>query len=195
MKTNRALASLITAVFVAFAAGCATEPSQEQLRAQAKLSQAQAQEIALGKAPNGTVKSAELEKEKGRLVWSFDITTPGTENVTEVLVDAVTGSVVSMEIETPAKEAGEARRKAKWHTVRGRLVGAPVLSHLASWEPPESPNVGRHEVSFPNSFYVKSYFAVCCVPAAFLFCDGPATSRRRGGRGRDPVSPCQHQSA
>jgi len=113
MKKTRAVVSLAAAVLVTFAAGCATEPSPEQLRTQAKLSQPQAEEIALRKAPGGTVKSAELEKEKGRLVWSFDIATPGTENVTEVLVDAVTGNIVSTEIETPAKEAGEARRKAK----------------------------------------------------------------------------------
>jgi uncharacterized membrane protein YkoI len=39
---------------------------------EAKISEAKAREIALAKAP-GTVKSSELEKEKGTLVWSFDI--------------------------------------------------------------------------------------------------------------------------
>ena len=52
---------------------------------------------ALAKAPGGTVKEGELEKEKGKLIWSFDIATPDTRDITEVNVDAITGQVVSVE--------------------------------------------------------------------------------------------------
>jgi uncharacterized membrane protein YkoI len=109
MKPNmKHIASLVSAVAVMMlGTGCATEKSQAELQAKAKIPQAQAQQIALGKAPGGTVKTCELEKEKGRLVWSFDIATPGTKNITEVLVDAMTGEVVSTETETPAQEEKE----------------------------------------------------------------------------------------
>ena len=60
------------------------------------------------------MQEAELEEEHGLLVWSFDIARPGTRNVTEVHVDAMTGKVVATEIETPAHEAQEAAaEKAK----------------------------------------------------------------------------------
>jgi uncharacterized membrane protein YkoI len=49
--------------------------------------------------PGGTVKEGELEKEKGKLIWSFDLTTPGSKGITEVNVDALTGDVVSVEKE------------------------------------------------------------------------------------------------
>jgi uncharacterized membrane protein YkoI len=92
--------------------GCAS--NEAQLAARAKITRAQAEATALKKAPGGTVKSAELEEEHGKLVWSFDIARPGTRNLTEVLVDAVTGKVVSTQIETPAREAQEAAaEKAK----------------------------------------------------------------------------------
>jgi uncharacterized membrane protein YkoI len=77
------------------------------LQAQAKISKEQAQQIALTKAPGGTVKEGELEKEKGKLIWSFDIATPGSKDITEVGVDAITGEVVSVEKETPEQQKKE----------------------------------------------------------------------------------------
>jgi hypothetical protein len=74
----------------------------------AKLSRADAQGIALGRVRGGTVTESELERERGRLVWSFDVTTPGTTDVTEILVDARTGEVVSVE-----KENEEEQRREK----------------------------------------------------------------------------------
>ncbi len=84
-------------LLLGFTFGCAT--SQAKLESQAKISKADAQQIALAKVPGGTVKESELEKEKGKLVWSFDFTTPGTKEITEVLVDAMTGEVVGIEKE------------------------------------------------------------------------------------------------
>ena len=81
------------------------EAKQAKLMAQAKVSRADAEKTALAKAPNGTIREGELEKEKGRLVWSFDITTPDTKDITEVNVDAVTGNVVSVESESAESEA------------------------------------------------------------------------------------------
>ncbi|MEA2337901.1 MAG: hypothetical protein QOE82_1908 [Thermoanaerobaculia bacterium] len=81
-----------------------------------KLTRAQAQKIALAKAP-GTVESAELEKEQGKLVWSFDIKTSDIRtsktDITEILVNANDGSIVAVQHETPATEAAEKAREKK----------------------------------------------------------------------------------
>lgn len=82
------------------------------LAKEAKISMDKAKEIALKKVPGGTIESAELEREKGKLVYSFDIKTskPG---VTEVLVNAMTGKVISVKHETPAAESAEKKKEAK----------------------------------------------------------------------------------
>ena len=97
-----ALAGLLTS-------GCAT--SEAKLQAQAKVSRAEAEKTALGKVPGGTIKEGELEKEHGKLIWSFDIATPGTKNITEVHVDANTGLIVGTEIETPSDQEKEKRER------------------------------------------------------------------------------------
>ena len=84
--------------------------------AEAKVTRDDAGKTALAKVPNGTIKEGELEKEKGRLIWSFDITTPDVKDITEVNVDAITGDVVSVEkeaAENEAKEAAEDKAKDK----------------------------------------------------------------------------------
>lgn len=92
------------------------EKSQAELQAQAKITETKAREIALTKAPGGTVQASELEEENGHLVWSFDIATAGTKNITEVQVDGKDGSIVSVAIETPKdqkKEADEDKKAVK----------------------------------------------------------------------------------
>jgi uncharacterized membrane protein YkoI len=103
-----ALAGLLTLTH-AFAA----EPSQAQLQAQAKVSQEQATSTALARIPNAKVQSTELEREHGKLVWSFDLAQDGKSGVTEIQVDAITGKIVSVKNETAAEEAAEARKEAQ----------------------------------------------------------------------------------
>ena len=97
--------------------GCASEKNEEaneaKLQAQAKVSRADAEKTALTKAPGGTIKDGELEKEGGKLIWSFDIATPGTRNITEVQVNALTGEIVSVENETPADQKKEKENDEK----------------------------------------------------------------------------------
>ena len=117
--------SLAVATALLFSAGMlsagvlhAAEPSQAELMAQTKITQAAAEKIALAKVPSGTVKSAELEQEHGALVWSFDIATPKSANIHEILVNAKTGKIVYTEIETPraqAKENAADQMEAKKH--------------------------------------------------------------------------------
>ena len=66
----------------------------------AKISMAQARAIALAKIP-GAVRSAELEHERGRWIYSFEIKPAGETRkiVREVNVDADRGTIVSLEVE------------------------------------------------------------------------------------------------
>lgn len=70
----------------------------------------QAREIAVKKAP-GEVKSSELEKEQGKIVYSFDIQQPNEKKITEVQVSALDGSIVSIKKESAANEAKEAKQE------------------------------------------------------------------------------------
>jgi len=116
MKAKTLLCSLLT---VGLLVGGATytikaaDKAKSKLEAKAKITKAEAKKIALAKVPKGKVKEAELEEENGKLIWSFDIATPGTKDITEVHVDAVTGEVVSIEKETPADQKKEKKEDAK----------------------------------------------------------------------------------
>jgi uncharacterized membrane protein YkoI len=60
-----------------------------------------AEATALRLVPGGAVVTGDLEQEKGRLVWLFDVSIPGSRNLREIQVDAVTGAVVSNTLESP----------------------------------------------------------------------------------------------
>ena len=81
---------------------------QDALRAKAKISQEAATATALAAVPNGKIKSSEIENEDNKLVWSFDISTPKSKNITEIMIDAKTGKVVSNKVETPKDQKAEA---------------------------------------------------------------------------------------
>ncbi|MDB6095120.1 MAG: peptidase [Verrucomicrobia bacterium] len=93
---------------LALSVSSASAASEAALKAKAKISQETAIKTALESVPNGKIQSAEIEKENGKLVWSFDISVPDSKNITEVQVDAMTGKVVSTEVETPQDQAKEA---------------------------------------------------------------------------------------
>jgi hypothetical protein len=122
MKTKRNLiVRMMLSVF--FTAGLAAlsstgilaqekgEKPNPKLAKQAKISMAKAREIARAKA-SGNIESEELEKEHGKLVYSFDIRNEkGT--ITEVQVDAKTGGIVSVEEEDKEAEAKEKQEDSK----------------------------------------------------------------------------------
>ena len=106
--------SLTLGMVLGFAAAIfAAQPSEAELIKQAKITKTEAEQIALAKVSHGIVKSAEIEKEKGHLVWSFDIARPGTRDITEILVDAKTGKIISNQIESPRDQAKEAAADKK----------------------------------------------------------------------------------
>ncbi len=114
MKTSwKTTAFALLASGTALALATAAPTDDPALLKQARLTKNQAEHIALAKVPHGQVKSAEIEKEKGHLVWSFDIVTPGSKDITEILVDAKSGQIVSQQKETPNDQAAEAAADKK----------------------------------------------------------------------------------
>ena len=113
MKRTRMFSLTLGMVLGFVAVTFAAQPSEAELMKQAKITKAEAEQIALAKVPRGIVTSAEIEKEKGHLVWSFDIARPGTHDITEVLVDAKTGRIISTQTESPRDQAKEAAADKK----------------------------------------------------------------------------------
>lgn len=109
-----------------------TRHARVSLASQAKISKDSAQKVALAQVAAGsTVKSSELEKEKGKLIYSFDITVPGQTGVEELNISAIDGSVVAHEHETAAKEAGEAKAEKAEKTAAKKAWKAKAASAKA----------------------------------------------------------------
>jgi uncharacterized membrane protein YkoI len=79
---------------------------------EAKIAEADARVTALNEVPGGTFVSVELERENGKLIYSYDISVAGKEGIEEVAIDAVTGAMLSHEHESPADEQKEAEEDA-----------------------------------------------------------------------------------
>jgi len=114
---------LIKASIIALALAASWTPfnlwaqqSEAELLKQARVTKHQAKKIALARVKRGTIKCVELEKENGMLTWSIDVAQPGKKDITDVWVDATTGKITAVEVETPAVEKKEvAEHKAqKW---------------------------------------------------------------------------------
>ena len=80
--------------------------------AQAKyIGMKRAKQIAM-KQVKGKIKSSELEKEKGKMIYSFDIRNP-KGGITEVNINAITGKVIAVEVENAKDEAKEKKEEMK----------------------------------------------------------------------------------
>lgn len=80
----------------------------------AYLSQKAARTVAMVRVPKGTIQAQELERENGRLIYSFDMKIPGRSGIDEVNVNALNGEVVGgIQHEAPSSEAKEARAEKK----------------------------------------------------------------------------------
>ena len=80
--------------------------------AQAKyIGMKRAKQIAMTRV-QGQIKSSELEKEHGKMIYSFDIrNTKG--GITEVNIDAKTGKVIAVDVENAKDEAKEKKEEMK----------------------------------------------------------------------------------
>ena len=84
-----------------------------KLKAEAKVSEQDAINTAMKEVPDGRIESAEIEREGGKLIYSFDVKAPHKSGIEEVNVDAVSGTVVKKEHETAKQEKAEAKKEAK----------------------------------------------------------------------------------
>jgi len=112
MKIKTIICSVLT---IGLLAGGLTTTvlAKEDLAAKAKITKAQAQKTIQKLWKKGKIQQCELEEENGKLIWSFDVAMPGEKDIIEAQVDAVTGKVISVAIETPAEQAKEAKADAK----------------------------------------------------------------------------------
>ena len=83
------------------------------LAREAKITLDAARVIARAKLPKATVQAEELERENGRLIYSFDMKTAGRSGIDEVNVNAMNGSIVGKigheSAQSEAKEAATER--------------------------------------------------------------------------------------
>jgi uncharacterized membrane protein YkoI len=86
----------------------------DSLAREAKVTEAAAAATALAKVPKGTIAAVELEREGGKLLYSYDIKVAGKSGIDEVQVNAVTGDIVGkVTHESAASEKKEAADEAK----------------------------------------------------------------------------------
>ena len=104
---------------------------QKKLAKKARISKKEAKRIALERVP-GRVIESEIDKEKGRLVWEFEIKTRENK-VFEVLVDAKTGEIVEVEEETDEDDddtenlQAKTKKSGKWYKFWKKI---PLLKKL-----------------------------------------------------------------
>jgi uncharacterized membrane protein YkoI len=87
--------------------------SRAALEREARIPETDARKTALAEVPGGQVQSHELEREKGKLIYSYDIKVAGNPGIEEINVDATTGAVVAHEHEDAKTEAREKKAEAK----------------------------------------------------------------------------------
>ena len=85
----------------------------DSLAKKATLTEAEATAAAQKRVPKGTIQAMELERENGRLLYSYDFKVPGKSGIDEVNVDAKTGKVLRKVHESPSREKREAAADAK----------------------------------------------------------------------------------
>jgi hypothetical protein len=90
------------------------QQDETEMLKQARITKHQAKKIALTRVKGGAIKCVELERENGVLIWSVDIAQPPKKDLTDVWVNATTGQITTVELETPLIEEKEvAEQKAK----------------------------------------------------------------------------------
>jgi len=108
MSTTRIhLALAVTAALAIAAASPVQAGTMHKNHPEAKVSMRAARATALAQVPGGKIRSGELEREHGKLIYSFDIRQPGKRGVEEVKVDAKTGDFLSKHHESAKAERAE----------------------------------------------------------------------------------------
>jgi uncharacterized membrane protein YkoI len=92
--------------------------TQAQLEHEAKITMTQARALATRTVPGAKIQAGEIEREGGKLIYSFDMKTQGKSGIDEVNIDAMTGTVIGNQHETPKDERAEAKADAKTAKVK-----------------------------------------------------------------------------
>lgn len=98
-------------------------------RGMATFSLDSARALALRTVPGGAIRSSELEQERGKLIYSFDVKVPGKRGIEEVNVDAKTGALVGREHEGEADERAESRSEHAPRRAARPTAPAPTPAH------------------------------------------------------------------
>lgn len=105
----------------------------DNLVKRAKVTEAAARKTALASVMRGTVTAVELEEEDGEFVYSYDLKVAGKEGVTEVWVDAMTGTIVKTELEDDPKGEDEEDDDGKPEAREGKA--APAVAPRPALKP------------------------------------------------------------
>jgi uncharacterized membrane protein YkoI len=89
------------------------QASEITLRREARIAETDARKTALAEVPGGRIQSHALERENGKLIYSYDIRVVGKSGIEEVNVDAITGRIVAHEHEDARAEARERKAEAR----------------------------------------------------------------------------------
>ncbi|HTJ22718.1 MAG TPA: PepSY domain-containing protein [Gemmatimonadaceae bacterium] len=113
MTAAAAMAACLLVPAMASAQATYKRDLPDSLTKMAKISEEAAAKTALKRVKKGTIESVELEREKGTLIYSYDIKQPGKSGAEEVNVNAMTGKVVARVHESAATEKKEAAEEKK----------------------------------------------------------------------------------
>jgi hypothetical protein len=130
-----ALAGALAMGFLLSGALHAAPPSRAKARtapAHAKITVAQARAAALKQFPGKVVGKTPLENEEG--TWQYGVMVQSGKTLREVIVNARTGKIDSVEVTTAAKEGAEARAEAA--QARRRGAGAAAAKSAKAALPP-----------------------------------------------------------
>jgi uncharacterized membrane protein YkoI len=89
-----------------------TKDIPDSLATRATITETAAAATAQRRVPKGVIQAVELEVEKGKLMYSYDIKTTGKRGTDEVNVDATSGTVIGFSHESAATEKKEAAAEA-----------------------------------------------------------------------------------
>lgn len=82
-----------------------------------------ARKVALARVPGGKIQEEELEQERGRQVYSFEISSPGKSGDQEVVVDASNGQVLSVQQEKEGQDDQKGERDDREERGSGQESG------------------------------------------------------------------------
>lgn len=82
--------------------------TQAELQKEAHMTMVEARVLAEKTNPKATIQTGEIEREGGKLIYSFDMKTAGKSGIDEVNIDAMTGKLIANQHETPKDEKAEA---------------------------------------------------------------------------------------